>query len=98
MFTIQRSQCFLAWPVLCIFSALFLRSDFSLNSTARPPLVSVELVAVTCTSSALCAPPDAPPRSLRCVLPDGDLLCTVQSSAYESLTSMHRPMPLVHTE
>lgn len=95
--SIQRSRCFLLWAVLSIFSALFLLSAFSLNSTAaRPPLILVELVTVTYTSSPLSAPPDAPPRSLCRVLPDGGLLCTVQSSAYESLTSMHRAMPLVH--
>lgn len=95
--SIQRSRCFLLWAVLSIFSALFLLSAFSLNSTAaRPPLILVELVTVTYTSSPLSAPPDAPPRSLCRVLPDGGLLCTVQSSAYESPTSMHRAMPLVH--
>lgn len=48
--SIQRSRCFLLWAVLSIFSALFLLSAFSLNSTAaRPPLILVELVTVTYT-------------------------------------------------
>lgn len=86
-----------AQHLLRTLPALFLLSAFSLNSTAaRPPLILVELVTVTYTSSPLSAPPDAPPRSLCRVLPDGGLLCTVQSSAYESLASMHRAMPLVH--
>lgn len=38
----------------------------------------------------LCSNTHRPTRSLQCVLPDSDLLCTVQSSVYESLTTTDR--------
>lgn len=42
------------------------------------------------THTHLCSNTHRPTRSLQRVLPDSDLLCTVQSSVYESLTTTER--------
>lgn len=69
-------------PLLSLLPFALFQSLYSFSSWSQYFLDSVYV--------RLCLPLTRTSRSPQRVLPDGDLLCTVQSSAYESLTTAVR--------
>lgn len=92
--SLQRSEPFLLWAVLRLPSPhSSCTLPFFFQTTGH--LCQAFHCNLPILLPPICSTRRAISHSLCCVLPDGGLLCTAQSSPYESLTRTQRPVPLV---
>lgn len=70
--------------LLLLLNSASLLKSLSLSSSQ----LSLSVTHTQCPSPPVSVPTHTPSRSLQRVLPDSGLLCTVQSSVYESLTTV----------